>query len=158
MGQRKNCSSGHSSYGVEIHGFSRPGTCIALRLRKLHGDANLAAEIAVDGGIDVETVPLAIAAGARALVVRSAVFKHPGGVAQAMAALAENIRSAVPGCWDCERLIGPMAGGNHASFTLCVGGFTFGSRRLCSLDEGLLLVRKPRLWSWLDVQGVGGHL
>jgi ribulose-phosphate 3-epimerase len=67
-----------------------------LRLRKLLGDAGLAVEIGVDGGIDVETAPLAIAAGARALVVGSAVFKYPGGVAKALAALAESIRSAAP--------------------------------------------------------------
>jgi len=67
-----------------------------LRLRKLHGGANLAVEIAVDGGIDAETAPLVVRAGARALVVGSAVFRHPGGIAQGMAALAENIRSAAP--------------------------------------------------------------
>jgi len=67
-----------------------------LRLRKLLGDAGLAVEIEVDGGIDAETAPLVVGAGARALVVGSAVFKHPGGVAQAMAALAESVRSAAP--------------------------------------------------------------
>jgi len=67
-----------------------------LRLRKLLGDAGLAVEIEVDGGIDAETAPLVVRAGARALVVGSAVFKHPGGVAQGMAALADSIRSAAP--------------------------------------------------------------
>ena len=125
-----------------------------MRLRKLHGDANLAVEIAVDGGMDVETVPFAIAAGARALVVRSAVFKPPGGSLRRWRRWRRTsvARRRLPGLRASDRTNGS---GNHASFTLCVGGFTCGSRRLCSLDEGLLLVREPRWWSWLDVQGVG---
>ena len=67
-----------------------------LRLRKLLGDAGLAVEIEVDGGIDAQTAALAVAAGARALVAGSAVFRHPGGVAQGMAALGESIRRAAP--------------------------------------------------------------
>jgi len=67
-----------------------------LRLRKLLGDASLAVEIEVDGGINVETAPLVVGAGARALVAGSAVFKHPDGVTRAMAALAESVRSSAP--------------------------------------------------------------
>jgi ribulose-phosphate 3-epimerase len=67
-----------------------------LRLRKLLGDASLAVEIEVDGGIDVETAPLVVAAGARALVAGSAVFKHPGGIVQGMAALAASVRRVAP--------------------------------------------------------------
>ncbi len=65
-----------------------------LRLKKLLGDANLAVEIAVDGGVDEQTAPLVAKAGARALVAGSAVFKHPGGIAEGMKALSEGIRGA----------------------------------------------------------------
>jgi ribulose-phosphate 3-epimerase len=67
-----------------------------LRLKKLLGNANLAVEIAVYGGIDEQTAPLVVGAGARALVVGSAIFKHPGGIAQAIARLGESVRQAGP--------------------------------------------------------------
>jgi ribulose-phosphate 3-epimerase len=66
------------------------------RLRKLLGDSGLAAELQVDGGINAQTAPLAVAAGARALVVGSAVFRHTGGVAEAIALLEERVRKAEP--------------------------------------------------------------
>jgi ribulose-phosphate 3-epimerase len=65
-----------------------------LRLRKLLGDAGLAVEIEVDGGIDAQTAPLVVAAGARGLVAGSAVFEYPGGIEKGMAALAESVRRA----------------------------------------------------------------
>ena len=46
-----------------------------------------AAEIEVDGGIDAETAPLCVAAGASVLVAGSSVFGHPGGPAAGIAAL-----------------------------------------------------------------------
>ncbi len=67
-----------------------------LRLKKLLGDANLAVEIQVDGGIDAETARLVVGAGARGLVAGSAIFQHPGGVAKGIAALAEGVRRAAP--------------------------------------------------------------
>jgi ribulose-phosphate 3-epimerase len=48
-------------------------------------------EIEVDGGIDAETAPLVVAAGATVLVAGSAVFAHKQGIAAAIRA----IRSAV---------------------------------------------------------------
>ena len=44
-------------------------------------------EIEVDGGIDADTAPLAVAAGARALVAGTSVFGYPGGVAAGIRAL-----------------------------------------------------------------------
>ncbi len=67
-----------------------------VRLKKLLGDANLAVEIGVDGGIDAQTAPLAVGAGARALIAGSAVFRHPGGIPEGMKALAESVRLAEP--------------------------------------------------------------
>jgi ribulose-phosphate 3-epimerase len=67
-----------------------------LRLKRLLGDANLAIEIGVDGGIDAETAPLVVGAGARALVAGSAVFRHPRGIAGGMAELADAVRRTEP--------------------------------------------------------------
>ena len=49
-------------------------------------------ELEVDGGIDAETAPQVVAAGARVLVAGSAVFGHGGGVAAAMQALGAAAR------------------------------------------------------------------
>jgi ribulose-phosphate 3-epimerase len=74
-----------------------PGVLAKIaRLRKLLDDGGLAAELQVDGGINVETAPLVVAAGARALVAGSAVFGHAGGIAQAMALLKEGVRKVEP--------------------------------------------------------------
>jgi ribulose-phosphate 3-epimerase len=45
------------------------------------------AEIEVDGGIDAHTAPRVVAAGATVLVAGNAIFKHPDGIAAAIAAL-----------------------------------------------------------------------
>lgn len=50
--------------------------------------------IEVDGGITAETVPAAVRAGADVLVMGSAIFGHPGGIAQAMALAREAIEKA----------------------------------------------------------------
>ncbi len=44
-------------------------------------------EVEVDGGIDPKTVAGAVAAGANALVAGTSLFKHPAGVAAAVAEL-----------------------------------------------------------------------
>ncbi len=67
-----------------------------LRLKKLLGDANVAVEIGVDGGIDAETATLVVSAGARALIAGSAIFGHPNGISQGMATLTEAVRRAEP--------------------------------------------------------------
>ena len=50
-------------------------------------------ELEVDGGVDAETAPALVEAGATVLVAGSAVFGHPGGAAAGVGA----IRSAVAG-------------------------------------------------------------
>lgn len=48
-------------------------------------------DIEVDGGIDDETAPLVVAAGATLLVAGSAVFGHPDGVAAGIRALRDSV-------------------------------------------------------------------
>jgi len=48
-----------------------------------------APELSVDGGINAETAPRAVAAGATVLVAGSAVFHHPQGIARAIADLRQ---------------------------------------------------------------------
>jgi ribulose-phosphate 3-epimerase len=57
------------------------------RLRQMIDQARLAIELEVDGGIDAQTAPLVVEAGARVLVAGSAVFHDKDGVAAAMARL-----------------------------------------------------------------------
>jgi ribulose-phosphate 3-epimerase len=48
-------------------------------------------DIEVDGGIDAETAPAVVAAGASLLVAGSSVFGYPGGVAAGIAALRDAV-------------------------------------------------------------------
>jgi len=57
--------------------------------RRRIDDAGLDVLVEVDGGIDPETAPLAVAAGADVLVAGSAVFGAPDGPAAAVRRLAE---------------------------------------------------------------------
>jgi ribulose-phosphate 3-epimerase len=60
------------------------------RIRELDGmikAGNFRCELEVDGGIDEQTAPLAVAAGANVLVAATAVFGHPGGPAAAVSRL-----------------------------------------------------------------------
>jgi ribulose-phosphate 3-epimerase len=57
------------------------------RLRQMIDQGHLSCELEVDGGIDAETTPVAVDAGARVLVAGSAVFHASDGVAAAMARL-----------------------------------------------------------------------
>jgi len=59
------------------------------RLRQTIQSRGLDIDIEVDGGIDVDTAPAAVAAGANVLVAGTAVFRHQAGVAAAMAALRQ---------------------------------------------------------------------
>ena len=56
-------------------------------LAQLLGERRLPCEIEVDGGVNAETAPDAVEAGARALVAASAIFKHPDGLAGGISAL-----------------------------------------------------------------------
>lgn len=60
------------------------------RVRDLAPDV----DIEVDGGIDAETAPLAVGAGARLLVAGSSVYGRPEGVAAAIRELREAVSGA----------------------------------------------------------------
>ena len=69
-----------------------PGTLRKIRqVRRMLDERGLAAELEVDGGIDSETAPLAVEAGATVLVVGQAVFSAHGGVRAAIAGLRQSI-------------------------------------------------------------------
>lgn len=61
------------------------------RLRRMLDERGLAAELEVDGGINVETALRAVRAGARVLVAGSAVFNPRESVAQAIARLRRSL-------------------------------------------------------------------
>jgi len=54
------------------------------QVRQMIDDAKLNCELEVDGGIDEQTAPRAVAAGARVLVAGSAIFHAADGIAAAM--------------------------------------------------------------------------
>jgi len=62
-------------------------TAKIARLAAMIAETGRPIEIEVDGGIDMNTTPEIVAAGARVLVAGTAVFGHPGGVAGGIAAL-----------------------------------------------------------------------
>jgi ribulose-phosphate 3-epimerase len=57
------------------------------RLRRAVAERGLSADILVDGGINVETAPLVVRAGANVLVAGDAIFGAPEGVTEALAQL-----------------------------------------------------------------------
>ena len=61
------------------------------RLSKMLGEKNLEIPIAVDGGIDPTTAPLAVEAGARILIAGSSIFNRVASVAENL----DTIRSSV---------------------------------------------------------------
>ena len=61
------------------------------RLRRMLDEGGHAAELEIDGGVNVQTAPAAVQAGARVLVVGSAVFNKREGVAEAMARLRRSL-------------------------------------------------------------------
>jgi ribulose-phosphate 3-epimerase len=61
------------------------------RLRRLIKENNPACELEVDGGIDLETAPTALAAGANVFVVGTGIFGYPEGPAAAV----QKLRSLV---------------------------------------------------------------
>jgi ribulose-phosphate 3-epimerase len=54
-------------------------------------ERGLDTDIQVDGGINVETAPLAVEAGANIFVAASAIFKHPEGIQAGI----EELRGAI---------------------------------------------------------------
>ena len=61
------------------------------RTRKIIEERKLRCELEVDGGISPETAPQAVRAGADVLVAASAIFQHPGGIAEGVRRLRESI-------------------------------------------------------------------
>jgi ribulose-phosphate 3-epimerase len=59
------------------------------RIRQMIDQSKKDIELEVDGGIDAETAPQVVTAGARVLVAGSAIFGHARGVAEAMNRLLE---------------------------------------------------------------------
>jgi ribulose-phosphate 3-epimerase len=63
------------------------------RVRTMLDELGSRAEIEVDGGINAETVPLVVSAGARVLVAGSAIFRESKGIAKGMAQLRAAARN-----------------------------------------------------------------
>jgi ribulose-phosphate 3-epimerase len=69
-----------------------PGTLGKVRrLRAMLDERALAADVEVDGGVNVETAPRCVEAGARVLVAGSAVFNDRSSVAENMQALRQSL-------------------------------------------------------------------
>jgi len=67
------------------------------RLKKMLDEKNLRIPIAVDGGINPQTAPLAVKAGARVLVAGSSVFNSNAPVAENIAALRASVKGVLEG-------------------------------------------------------------
>jgi ribulose-phosphate 3-epimerase len=68
------------------------GTLSKIRtVREMIGRQRPGCELEVDGGIDAETAPLVVEAGAGVLVAGSAIFPAPGGATSGMAALRQGL-------------------------------------------------------------------
>ena len=61
------------------------------RIREWIDQRHPQCELEVDGGIDPETAPLAVHAGANVLVAGSAIFRAPAGIPAAMAAITASL-------------------------------------------------------------------
>jgi len=59
------------------------------KVRRMIDEVNPTCELEVDGGIDVDTLPHVVTAGARVLVAGSAVFGNPAGVTESIRQLTE---------------------------------------------------------------------
>lgn len=62
-------------------------TARVARLAQMIAETGSQAEIEVDGGIDADTTPEVVAAGAGVLVAGTAVFGHSGGISEGIATL-----------------------------------------------------------------------
>ena len=65
-------------------------------LAQLRAAQGLRFEIGVDGGVNADTAPLVVKAGADTLIAGSAVFHHPEGLADAISELRHLANAAVP--------------------------------------------------------------
>jgi ribulose-phosphate 3-epimerase len=66
-------------------------------LRRELDERHLASSIVVDGGVDLKTAPLAVKAGATALVAGSSIYNQSASVAQNVELLRKSISSVVAG-------------------------------------------------------------
>jgi len=65
------------------------------RLRGMLNEREAHAELEIDGGIDPETAPTVVAAGATMLVAGSAVFHAPGGPGEGVRRLRESVETGL---------------------------------------------------------------
>jgi ribulose-phosphate 3-epimerase len=63
------------------------------KIRRWLDDKNPEAMIEIDGGMTVDTLPLALSAGVSIFVTATTIFKHPLGIAEGVRLL----RSCLPG-------------------------------------------------------------
>jgi ribulose-phosphate 3-epimerase len=71
------CMTVHPGFGGQEFLPESPGRI--RQLRAMIDRNNPACELEVDGGIDLQTAPRAVEAGARVLVIGTAIFGHPQG-------------------------------------------------------------------------------
>jgi ribulose-phosphate 3-epimerase len=76
------CMTVHPGFGGQPFLLESPERI--RKLRTLIDERNPACELEVDGGVDLKTAPLAIAAGATVLVVGTGIFRHPQGPSHAV--------------------------------------------------------------------------
>jgi ribulose-phosphate 3-epimerase len=94
--RRHNRGSGFLAAVMEHPGFGGQ-TFIPYMLRKIRqvqqllSERNLACEIEIDGGVEVETIGAAYEAGARVFVASTSVFRHPAGPAAGVLALIDTV-------------------------------------------------------------------
>jgi ribulose-phosphate 3-epimerase len=70
-----------------------PETMVKVKqIRKWIEEEGLETDIQVDGGINAETLPVAIEAGANVFVAASAIFKHPEGIETGIKLLQEHFK------------------------------------------------------------------
>lgn len=81
------CMTVHPGFGGQAFLPESPDRI--RRLRALIDRHNPGCVLEVDGGIEPETAPLAVGAGASVLVSGSGIFRRPGGIAAAVQALRQ---------------------------------------------------------------------
>ena len=73
------------------------------KLRKLISEKGLATEVEVDGGINEETAPAAVRAGAQILVAGAAVFESPWGIREAIQRIRAAAEAALKELKSCSK-------------------------------------------------------
>jgi ribulose-phosphate 3-epimerase len=86
------CMTVHPGFGGQA--FLPESPQRIRRLRGLIDQTNPACDLEVDGGIDEQTAPIAVEAGANVLVIGTAIFASPQGAAAAVQELIKRVRGA----------------------------------------------------------------